>query len=87
MSGTSQTGRQHRPARKPAPSVNGARVWFDLMETCEQLLLAGFRRKVGPEGDLSSAYRAWSDRHSKRRDGEIAHMLSRPRRPGPSNAV
>jgi hypothetical protein len=32
-------------------------LWVDLMNSCEQLLLAGLRREIGPDGDLRAAYR------------------------------
>ncbi len=34
-------------------------VWIDLMDTADELLLAGLRREVGPDGDLREAYRRW----------------------------
>jgi len=60
---------------------------MDLMETCEQLLLAGLRHKVGPDGDLAAAWRARSVVRMAQRDREIAHMLKPSRRPGSGDAV
>jgi hypothetical protein len=60
---------------------------MDLMETCEQLVLAGLRHKVGPDGDLGAAWQARSARRMAQRDREIAHMLSPARRPGTGHAV
>lgn len=34
-------------------------MWLDLLDTCEQFLLAGLRREIGPDGDLQAAYRQW----------------------------
>jgi hypothetical protein len=34
-------------------------LWVDLMDTAEELLLAGLRREVGPKGDVREAYRRW----------------------------
>ena len=34
-------------------------LWVDLMNAGEQFLLAGLRRKIGPDGDLRAAYREW----------------------------
>jgi hypothetical protein len=34
-------------------------TWLDLMDTCEQFLLAGLRRSLGPEGDVTHAHRQW----------------------------
>lgn len=29
--------------------------WVDVMNTCEQFLLAGLRREIGPDGDMEAA--------------------------------
>jgi hypothetical protein len=34
-------------------------AWLDLMTACEEMLLAGLRRQVGPDGDVMAAYREW----------------------------
>lgn len=34
-------------------------AWLDLMTASEELLLAGLRREVGPDGDVMAAYRKW----------------------------
>jgi hypothetical protein len=33
------------------------------MEASHEMLLAGLRRKIGPDGDLQWAYREWYERH------------------------
>jgi hypothetical protein len=30
-------------------------AWLDLMEACDQFVLAGLRREIGPDGDLKAA--------------------------------
>jgi hypothetical protein len=72
--------------QRRSPSVEGVLRWMDLMETCEQLLLAGLRRKIGPDGDLAAAYRAWNARQMARRDRELPEMLSPARRLGKGHA-
>ena len=64
---------------KPMPSVEGVLTWMDLMETCEQLLLAGLRHSIGPDGDLDAAYRDWNARQADMDDRRLARMLGRPR--------
>ena len=32
-------------------------VWAEWLDTCEEFLLAGLRRQVGPGGDVRAAYR------------------------------
>lgn len=66
------------PRAKPEPSVEGVLTWMDLMETCEQLVLAGLRHSIGPDGDLDAAYRDWNARQVERDDARIARMLRRP---------
>jgi len=63
----------------PGPSVRGALAWMDLMESCEQLLLAGLRRDVGQDGDLQGAFRAWYVRQMANRDRERLRRAARGR--------
>ncbi|HEX4591827.1 MAG TPA: hypothetical protein VH120_17955 [Gemmataceae bacterium] len=75
------------PPQELGPTADAVASWMDLMETCEQLLLAGLRHKIGPDGDLAAAWRERSARRTVRRDREIAHMLDPSRRPGTGHAV
>lgn len=34
-------------------------VWRQAMEATHELILAGIRNKIGPEGNLEEAYRQW----------------------------
>lgn len=43
-------------------------LWKDLMDTCEQFVLAGLRREIGPDGDLKAAYREWYFRGMEEHD-------------------
>lgn len=54
----------------PKPSVEGVRRWLDLMEACEQLHLAGLKKKAGPNGDVAAQYRDWNTRRLELRDRE-----------------
>jgi hypothetical protein len=71
----------------PGPSVKGALAWMDLMEACEELLLAGLRRQVGPDGDIWGAYQDWYRRQTERRDRERRQRYERPRITGGRNGV
>lgn len=42
-------------------------MWKDLMDTSEELLLAGLRHKIGPDGDLNAAYAEWIRQDNERR--------------------
>jgi hypothetical protein len=46
-------------------------LWLDLYDTTEKLLLAGLRRKIGPDGDLKAAYREWYDEKMRDHDAAI----------------
>ncbi len=49
-------------------------MWLDLLEACDQFLLAGLRREIGPDGDLKAAYRRWYAQHMEEHDRMIFHM-------------
>ncbi len=49
-------------------------MWMDLVDACEQLLLAGLRREIGPEGDLKAAYRRWYAQQMEEHDRTMLHM-------------
>jgi hypothetical protein len=51
-------------------------MWVDLMNTCEQFLLAGLRREIGPDGDLDAAYRRWYEERCEQHDREVLHTLA-----------
>jgi hypothetical protein len=50
-------------------------LWADLVDACEQFLLAGLRRQIGPDGDLAAAYRAWHEANLAEHDRMIRHMV------------
>lgn len=51
------------------------RAWIDLMHTCDEFLLAGLRREIGPDGDLIAAYRRWYAEEMERHDRMMLHMM------------
>lgn len=76
-----------------APSVpEGAtpqqciQMWLDLMDACDQLLLAGLRREIGPEGDLQAAYRRWYAEQMEEHDRTMQRMVERFNRVGGGRA-
>jgi len=52
-------------------------MWVDLMNACEQFLLAGLRREIGPQGDLHAAYREWCARRMEEHDRMIERLAQR----------
>ena len=72
------------PPRELAPPVpSGATpqqciaMWVDLMNACEQFLLAGLRREIGPDGDLKAAYRKWYAQQMEEHDRTVRRMVDR----------
>ncbi len=61
-------------------------MWVDLMNTCEQFLLAGLRREIGPDGDLKAAYRRWYEQQMEEHDRMILHMIEEFARRGGQRA-
>ena len=52
------TGLEHSMLDHLTPDQRLA-AWADLMDSSEELLLAGLSRQIGPNGDLREAYRRW----------------------------
>ena len=48
----------------PPPTEEESRqrwtAWYRAMELSHELLMQGLRQRVGPDGDVRAAYRAWS---------------------------
>ena len=61
-------------------------MWVDLMNACEQFLLAGLRREIGPDGDLKAAYRAWYAEQMEEHDRTVRCMAERFNRSGGGDA-
>jgi hypothetical protein len=71
------------PGRGPSlshlDSQECIRLWIDLMETCDELLLAGLRASIGEHGDLRAAYRQWYEAQRLEHDKMILRMAERLR--------
>ena len=50
-------------------------LWADLVKTGEAFLIAGFRRKAGPNGDLRAVYREWNARQAADREQRQIRFL------------
>lgn len=70
------------PNATPAQCVA---MWVDLMNTCEQFLLAGLRREIGPEGDLRAAYRQWYAERMEEHGRTLEQLAERLNRSGGGN--
>jgi hypothetical protein len=67
-------GPQVPPDATPAECVE---AWLDLMNACDELLMAGLRREVGPDGDVRAAYRRWYWQQMEEHDRAMYRMLER----------
>ena len=47
------------PSVKHLPFEKRIALWSELVDSCDALLLAGLRNRIGPDGDLQAAYRDW----------------------------
>jgi hypothetical protein len=50
-------------------------LWADLVDATEELVKAGLRHKLGPDGDVDKAFRDWYVREMEEHDRTVAHML------------
>lgn len=57
-------------------------LWLDLLDANEELLLAGLRREIGPEGDLMAAYRRWYAEHMEEHQRMLIHLMEELERRG-----
>jgi hypothetical protein len=57
------------------PPGAGIEIWAEWLDTCEEFLLAGLRRQIGPAGDLRAAYRHWCDEWMTEHDRTMIHLL------------
>lgn len=64
------------PSVKHLPLAKRIDLWLELVDESEALLLSGLRAKVGPEGDLKSAYREWYARHMADHDRMLANFAA-----------
>lgn len=67
------------------PGSQGIELWAEWLDTCDEFLLAGLRRQIGPGGDMRAAYRQWYAEQMAEHDWTMRHLLeefdrrSRPR--------
>ena len=58
------------------------RMWVELMDVCEQFLLARLREEIGPDGDLKAAYRKWYAGWQEEHDQMIRRTAQSPEERG-----
>jgi hypothetical protein len=50
-------------------------LWAEWLDTCDEFLLAGLRRQIGPDGDLGAAYRQWYAEHMAEHHRTMLHLV------------
>jgi hypothetical protein len=68
-------GMEHSIPKSLTPDQRVA-VWVDLMDACEELLLAGLSRQIGPDGDLREAYRRWYAQQMEEHDRTMRDLAN-----------
>lgn len=74
------------PGTLHLPMEKRIELWAQLADESDQFLLSALRHKVGPDGDLKAAYRAWYSRRMEEHDRMMDHMLSELHRREAENA-
>jgi hypothetical protein len=64
-----------------------AALWADLVDANEELLIAGLRRQVGPDGDIREAYRRWYAQRLEEHDHDMHRLAENLCRQGVSHGV
>jgi hypothetical protein len=53
------------------------RLWFDLMETTDQLLRSGLEATLAPGEDFEQRYRQWHEEKAREHDAMRTNMVRR----------
>ncbi len=60
------------PSVKHLPLAKRIDLWLELVTESDTLMLSGLRARIGADGDLPSAYRAWYGRRMAKHDDMLA---------------
>jgi hypothetical protein len=52
-------------------------LWVEVMDACDELLLAGLRRQVGSDEEVLRAYRHWYATQMEEHDRTLIRLLAR----------
>ena len=63
------------PVPEEMTPQQGIVLWAELYDAGEQLLLAGLRRQVGPQGDVAGAYRKWNEEYLAQHDKDLFRLM------------
>jgi len=68
------------------PDEEKIALWAQMVEDGDQLLMAGLRDRVGPNGDPQAAFLEWLGRRTAEHDRAFVHMITNLRRRERANA-
>jgi hypothetical protein len=68
------------PSIKHLPAAMKVALWGQMVDEGDQMVLAGLRRKLGPNADVHAAFLEWLDRRNEEHDRTMVRMLTEMRR-------
>jgi hypothetical protein len=68
------------PSIRHLPAVQKIALWAQMVDEGDQLVLAGIRQRLGPNGDYEAAFLKWLDRRTEDHDRAVFQMISNLRR-------
>jgi hypothetical protein len=67
------------PSIKHLPPAMKVSLWGQMVDEGDQMVLAGLRRKLGPDADVHGAFLEWLDRYYEEHDRTLIRMMTRMR--------
>ena len=55
-------------------------VWAQMVDEGDELVMAGLRRRIGPNGDVQAEFLKWVERRDAEHDRMIVRMITEMRR-------
>jgi hypothetical protein len=74
------------PSIRDLPDEEKIAIWATMVDEGDQLVLLGFRDRVGPNGDPQAAFLEWLDRRTAEHDRATVQMITNLRRRERANA-
>jgi hypothetical protein len=68
------------PSIRHLPAIEKIAIWAQMVDEGDQMVMAGLRRRIGPNGDVHAAFLEWLDRQTAEHDRAIAQMITNLRR-------
>lgn len=64
------------PSIRDLPMADRIACWATMTDEAEQILRAGLRNRIGPDGDVDRAFEQWYARRMEDHDRTMEHMLA-----------